>query len=75
MSVSRNTVIKIRSKKLELNLSYEEVKKASEDELYLMLFPDKFKKRRDYEPIDENYIHLYEGHTRIKKKRDGLLYI
>lgn len=81
LSVSRNTVIKIRSKKLELNLSYEEVKKASEDELYLMLFPDKFKKRRDYEPIDENYIHeelkktgvtlllLWEEYVRDCKKK------
>lgn len=57
LDVSRNSVIKIRSKIDELNLSKEDLEGKEDDELYEIFFPTKFKRKSSLTPVDYNYVH------------------
>lgn len=57
LDVSRNSVIKIRRKIDELNLSKEELNGKDEDELYELFFPNKFKRKSSLTPVNYNYVH------------------
>ncbi len=55
LKVSRVTVIKIRNKNLELNLPIEEVRKMTDEEIYEVFYPNTFKRKTNYVPIDPVY--------------------
>ncbi len=57
LDVSRNSVIKIRRKIEELNLSKEDLAKKEDDELYDLFFPTKFKRKSSLTPVNYNYVH------------------
>ena len=48
MNASRSTVIRIRKINNELKLSYEDIEKLDNDQLYDLLFPNKFKDEKKY---------------------------
>ena len=57
LDVSRNSVIKIRKKIDELNLSKEDLEGKEDDELYEIFFPTKFKRKSSLTPVNYNYVH------------------
>ena len=54
---SRNTVIDIRSKLNALNVPIDVIKEASNEKLYLIFYPEKFKHDDEYVQPDFEYIH------------------
>lgn len=57
LDVSRNSVIKIRRRIDELNLSKEELNGKDEDKLYELFFPNKFKRKSSFAPVNYDYVH------------------
>lgn len=57
LNVSRNSVIKIRNKMDELNLSKEDLEGKDDNELYEIFFPTKFKRKSSLTPVNYNYVH------------------
>ena len=41
----------------ELGVSYADVADKSDDEVYLLFFPDKFRKKTMYAPVNYEYVH------------------
>ena len=58
---SINTVIDIRSKLNALNVPIDVIKEASNEELYLIFYPEKFKHDDEYIQPDFEYIHQELG--------------
>ena len=65
MNASRSTVIRIRKINNELKLSYEDIEKLDNDQLYDLFFPDKFKDEKKYALPDYTII-------RKELKREGV---
>jgi transcriptional regulator with XRE-family HTH domain len=59
LGVSRNSVARIRQK--GCNEDWDEILMMSDDELYRYFYPDKFKPKNCYAPVDYAYIHKELG--------------
>ena len=57
LSVSRNTISEIKNKCLEIDIPMDELISKSDDELYDIFYPSKFKNKSIKAPIDYSYIH------------------
>lgn len=65
LSVSRKSVVEIKKKVKNLNLTFEETSSMNDDQLYELLFPEKFKRRSSKESIDFSYVHNELGKTGV----------
>ena len=57
LSVSRNSVARIRNKSDERKLEWDELLSMTDDELYRLFYPEKFKPKNCYAPVDYAYVH------------------
>ena len=57
ISVFRNTVARIRNKSDERKLEWDELLSMTDDELYRLFYPEKFKPKNSYAPVDYAYVH------------------
>ncbi len=57
LGVSRNSVARIRQTSDSYNGEWEDFLMMTDDELYRFFYPDKFKPKRSYPPIDYAYVH------------------
>ena len=57
LSVSRNSVARIRNKSDERKLEWDELLSMTDDELYRLFYPEKFKPKSCYAPVDYAYVH------------------
>ena len=55
--VSRNSVSRIRQISSDFNREWDELLVMTDDELYLFFYPDKFKPKSSYAPVDYAYVH------------------
>ena len=61
LSVSRNSVARIRNKSDERKLEWDELLAMTDDELYRLFYPEKFKPKNSYAPVDYAYVHSELG--------------
>lgn len=54
---SRNTVSEVKELCKQHGIEWNNVKDMSDDQLYEILYPSKFKKNTHYEPVDYGYVH------------------
>jgi len=57
LSVSRKSIVEIKKRVKDINLTFEETSSMNDDQLYDLLFPEKFKRKSSKEPIDFAYVH------------------
>ena len=57
LGVSRNSVARIRQVSDGYNGEWEELLMMTDDELYRFFYPDKFKPKNSYAPVDYAYVH------------------
>ena len=57
LSVSRNSVARIRNESDDRNLEWDELLAMTDDELYRLFYPEKFKPKNSYAPVDYAYVH------------------
>lgn len=57
LGVSRNSVARIRQASDGYNGEWEELLMMTDDELYRFFYPDKFKPKNSYAPVDYAYVH------------------
>ena len=57
LNVSRNSVARIRNKSDERRLEWDELLAMTDDELYRLFYPEKFKPKKSYTPVDYAYVH------------------
>ena len=57
LEVSRNSVARIRQISGSYNGEWEDFLMMTDDELYRFFYPDKFKPKCSYAPIDYAYVH------------------
>ena len=57
LGVSRNSVARIRQVSDERRKEWDELLMMSDDELYHFFYPDKFKPKSSYAPVDYAYVH------------------
>lgn len=57
LNVSRNSVARIRQVSDSNLQEYDELLATTDDELYRMFYPDKFKPKASYAPVDYSYVH------------------
>lgn len=57
LSVSRKSIVEIKKRVKEINLTFEESSSMNDDQLYDLLFPEKFKRKSSKESIDFSYVH------------------
>lgn len=57
LSISRNSVAEVLNTAKVLGLSWKEIKRKEENEIYRLLFPNKFNLTTEYGPIDYDYVH------------------
>ena len=61
LSVSRNSVTRIRNESDDRNLEWDELLAMTDDELYRLFYPEKFKAKKCYAPVDYAYVHSKLG--------------
>ena len=61
LSVSRNSVARIRNESDDRNLEWDELLAMTDDELYRLFYPEKFKAKKCYAPVDYAYVHSELG--------------
>ncbi|MCD7822940.1 MAG: IS21 family transposase [Oscillospiraceae bacterium] len=61
LEVSRNSVARIRVTSEDNNLEWDELLMMTDDELYRLFYPDKFKPKTSYAPVDYSYVHSELG--------------
>lgn len=57
LGVSRNTVAEVQTLFLESGKSWEDISDLDDDRLYDLFYPDKFKYKPRYAPVDYSYVH------------------
>ena len=57
LGVSRNSVARIRNQSDAELLEWDELLAMTDDELYRLFYPDKFKSKSSYTPVDYAYVH------------------
>ena len=57
LSVSRNTVAQVQALFSASGKSWEEISDWDDDRLYEFFYPDKFKYKPRYAPVDYSYVH------------------
>lgn len=57
LSISRNSVAEVLNTAKVLGLSWKEIERKEENEIYRLLFPNKFNLTTEYGPIDYDYVH------------------
>ena len=57
LSVSRNTVAQVQALFSASGKSWEEISDWDDDRLYELFYPDKFKYKPRYAPVDYSYVH------------------
>ena len=57
LNVSRNSVARIRNESDERKLEWDELLAMTDDELYRLFYPEKFKPKKCYAPVDYAYVH------------------
>ena len=57
LGVSRNSVARIRQASDKHRKEWDELLMMSDDELYHFFYPDKFKPKSSYAPVDYAYVH------------------
>lgn len=55
--ISTKSVAAVWSRAEDLGVSYADVADKSDDEVYLLFFPDKFRKETMYAPVNYEYVH------------------
>ena len=61
LGVSRNSVARIRQSSDDCSREWDELLMMTDDELYLFFYPDKFKPKNSYAPVDYAYVHSELG--------------
>ena len=67
-NMSRTSVSEAISKAKEKNITYESIADKSEQEVYKLLFPDKYALEDIYEPVDYEYVHKEMSKTGVTLK-------
>ena len=67
LGVSRNSVARIRQVSDGYNGEWEELLMMTDDELYRFFYPDKFKPKNSYAPVDYAYVHRELGKVGSRK--------
>lgn len=57
LGVSRNTISEVQQLFDMSGKSWEEISNLNDDQLYELFYPDKFKKKSFYAPVDCAYVH------------------
>lgn len=57
LGVSRNTVAEVQALYLASGKSWEDISDWDDDRLYELFYPDKFKYKPRYAPVDYSYVH------------------
>ena len=57
LSVSRKSIVEIKKRVKEINLTFEEASAMNGDQLYDLIFTEKFNRKSSKAPIDYSYIH------------------
>ena len=55
--ISSKSITAVCRRAAELGVSYADLADKSDDEVYLLFFPDKFQKETVYAPINYEYVH------------------
>ena len=55
--ISSKSITAVCRRAAELDVSYAELADKSDDEVYLLFFPDKFQKETMYAPVNYEYVH------------------
>ena len=61
LNVSRNSVARIRTMSDERKLEWDELLAMTDDELYRLFYPEKFKPKKSYASVDYAYVHSELG--------------
>ena len=80
--ISSKSIMAVCRRAAELGVSYADLADKSDDEVYLLFFPDKFQKETMYAPVNYEYIHSELKKTGVtlkllwqeykEKARDGI---
>ena len=57
LKVSRNTVAEVQRLFEASGKSWDEISCWDDEMLYALFYPDKFRRRRTYAPVDYDYVH------------------
>ena len=57
LGCSRNTVSEVRELCKKYGKSWNEIRDMTNDQLYDILYPDKFKRTTNYRHVDYSYVH------------------
>ena len=68
LSVSRNTVAEVQALFLQSGKSLEDISGWDDDRLYKLFYPDKFKYKPRYAPVDYSYVHKELKKTGVTEK-------
>ena len=63
--ISTKSVAAVRKRADALSVSYADVADKSDDEVYLLFFPDKFRKETVYAHVNYEYVHNYSSRSHI----------
>lgn len=68
LSVSRNTVAEVQALFLQSGRSWDDISEWDDDRLYELFYPDKFKYKPRYAPVDYSYVHKELKKTGVTEK-------
>lgn len=68
LSVSRNTVAEVQALFLQSGKSWEDISEWDDDRIYELFYPDKFKYKPAYAPVDYSYVHKELKKTGVTEK-------
>ena len=66
--ISSKSITAVCRRAAELGVSYEDLADKSDDEVYILFFPDKFQKETVYAPVNYEYVHGELKKTRVTLK-------
>lgn len=66
--MSRSSISEVLSAAKEKNIHYNDIENKSEEEVYDILFPEKFSFMDIYEPVDYEYVHKELSKTGVTLK-------
>lgn len=68
LGVSRNTVAEVQALFLQSDKSWDDISQWDDDRLYELFYPDKFKYKPRYAPVDYSYVHKELKKTGVTEK-------
>ena len=68
LGVSRNTVAEVQALFLQSGRSWDDISEWDDDRLYGLFYPDKFKYKPRYAPVDYSYVHRELKKTGVTEK-------